>query len=505
MRTHRFLPNFIRPTYGIAMLATLAMAGCAVGPDFQRPAPPPTTDYVAGTLPPATASAPGAGGQAQTFVTGANTPPQWWKQFGSPDLDRLVRDALAHSPTLAQARATLRQAQADLDAQRGGTMLPSVDVQLSATRQKIDTAAFGIQNIPGIPQPGPFTLYHASVDVAYTLDVFGGNRRALEASQAETDHQRFALAAARLALAGNVVTTAIRQAAVREQIALTEALLAEQQRQLTIAQARLRAGGVAVVDVQSQQSQLATTRASLPPLQQQQARLAHQLSVYLGVPPSQAPASPALNALRLPADLPLSLPSTLARRRPDILAAEAVLHRASAEVGVATANLYPRFTLSGSLGTERTRLADVPSGMNVWDIGLGLMQPLFHGGELRARRRSAVAAYDAAAAAYQQTVLHGLQEVADTLRALQSDADRLNATSEADTHAQAVEHIVARQYALGGVSRLALLDARQRRLQAGLARIEALADRYSDTVALFQALGGGQPWQDTPARHSTGE
>jgi NodT family efflux transporter outer membrane factor (OMF) lipoprotein len=329
--------------------------------------------------------------------------------------------------------------------------------------------------------------------VSYALDIFGGNRRALEALMAQVDYQSFEFEAARLTLTGNVVSTAVRRASLQQQIALTQRLILAQAQQLTITEGRFAAGGVSQLDVRSQRTLLAQSRASLPPLATQLAQADHQLSILLGVSPSNADFGDiALDSLHLPDTLPVTLPSTLARERPDIRASEALLHQASANVGVATANLYPQFVISAGIGSERTRIEDVVSGLNIWNVGLNLTQPIFRGGALRAKKRSAQAAYDAALADYQQTVLQALQQVADTLTALQNDARTLQARDEAAQQAQASLEIARAQYSAGGVSQTGLLDTQRQALQTALDRTRAQADRFADTAALSQSLGGRQ-------------
>jgi NodT family efflux transporter outer membrane factor (OMF) lipoprotein len=360
---------------------------------------------------------------------------------------------------------------------------------LGVTREKVDPAVFGIPNIPSVP---PFTLYNAQVNVSYTLDFFGANRRALEALRAQTNYQSYEERAAQLTLAANVVSAAIRQASLEAQLHITEQLLQAQDQQLKIAEARYQVGGVSLQDLNSQRSLLAQTKATLPPLRLQRQQIDHQLAVYTGKPPAAA-AVPQfkLEDLQLPTELPLTVPSTLVQRRPDVRASEELWHQASAQVGVATANLFPRLTIAGSAGTERTQPSELVDGINVWSIGATLMQPIFHGGELRAQKRSAQAAYTAAAAAYEQTVLQALQQVADSLRALEADAQALQAQADAAQQAEAYYHIAVARYESGGISQLALLDAERQRLQSTLERSRAQASRDSDSVALLQSLGGG--------------
>ncbi|WP_233808327.1 efflux transporter outer membrane subunit [Paraburkholderia sp. HP33-1] len=474
--------------------ASATLCACAVGPDFHRPDVTSTSSYSAAPLPARTVTAEGPGGTAQHFVPTDVPGDGWWRAFGSPVLNALVQQALDDSPTLAQARAKLDEAQQDYRAQAGGTLWPQVDANLSTTREKIDPEALGFGQLAQGRSFAPFTLYSAQVTVSYTLDLFGANRRALEAVAAQVDYQQYELEAARLTLAGNVVTAAIRRASLARQIALTEALLANQMQQLDITEHRYRAGGISEVDLLSQRTLVQQTRATLPPLRTQLAQTDHQLAIYLGRAPAELPATHDLTALDLdtlvlPADLPLTLPSTLAQQRPDIRASEALLHQASANIGVATANLYPRITLSGNAATERINVSDVLTGFNVWNFGAGLTQPLFHGGELLARKHSSEAAYQAALAVYKQTVLQGLQQVADALRALDQDAIALQALDAAQRSAQRSAGIAGQRYAAGGISQLTLLDTQRQELQTGLDRTKAAAQRYADTAALYQALG----------------
>ncbi|WP_321905979.1 efflux transporter outer membrane subunit [Paraburkholderia tropica] len=480
------------PARSLVLASSFVLAACAVGPDFHAPAAPDTPTYTREALPSATASAPGTGGAPQTFASADHAPRAWWTQFGSPALDALVDEALRASPTLESARAKLVEARENYNAQAGATLFPSIDAKLSGTRQKIDLAAFGITQVPN---PGPFTLYDASVSISYVFDIFGANRRALEATLAQVNYQEYELQAAQLSVAGNVVAAALRRASLRSQIDTTQQLIDAQTRQLAIIEARLAAGGVARLDVHSQRTLLAQTRATLPPLTTQLAQTDHQLAILLGAPPSsdayvQARDALTLDALHLPDTVALTLPATLARERPDIRASEALLHQASANIGVATANLFPQISLSASVGSERTRVADVIGGLNIWNVGLGLTQPIFHGGELRAKRRASQAAYDAAFADYRQTVLLALQQVADTLHALQDDALELQARDTAAREAQASADIARARYAAGGVSEFDLVDAQRQALQTALDRTRAQATRLADTAALYQSLGG---------------
>jgi len=481
---------------GTVALAALALAGCAVGPDFHAPQAPAVDSYTAAPLPSHTASAPVGGGAAQRFAFARNLSAQWWRLFRSPALDGLVKQGLADSPTLSSARAALREARENLRAAGGTLLYPNVDASLQAARQRAAAQ----------PANGPhneFSLYNASVAISYTLDLAGGSRRQLEGLRAQVDYQRYQFEAAYLSLSGNIVTTAIKEASLHAQIEATRVMLAAERKQLAVVQRQFQLGAVARTAVLLQQSQLAQTRATLPPLEKQRAYARHALAVLVGRLPSTKtlPRLP-LDALKLPQVLPVSLPSALVRQRPDIRAAEALLHQASAEVGVATANLYPQITLSGSYGSQAARTGELFNGQSViWSVGAGLLQPLFHGGALNAKRRAAVAAYDQAAAQYRQTVLHAFQNVADVLRALDTDAQGLRAQADADAAARATLDLTRRQFALGAVSYLSLLTARRDAQQARIHVITAQAQRYADTAALFQALGGGWWNRDASTVH----
>lgn len=458
------------------LLVAALLSGCTVGPDFRAPDPPATDRYVRGAAP-------------QASVAARDIPAEWWKVFESREIDALVQKALAGSPTLEIAQARVRQAKALQEAREGGTY-PRADLTAGAERQRIDPATFGF---PQAPNPGPFNVFSLGVSASYDFDIFGGSRRELEALAAEIDYQGYELEGARLTIASNVVATAIRQAALGAQIEVTEAILTAQRQELAIAQKRYELGGVALVAVRNQGVLVAQTEASLPPLRAQQARASHYLAVLMGEPPSTAdvPAI-ALDGLKLPGELPLRLPSELVRQRPDILASEALLHRASANVGVATADLYPKLVVSGSFSSSQLAIGDVlGNGINIWNIGLNLLQPLFRAGELQARKRASEAAYEQALGAYRQTVLGGLQDVADVLRALEADAQAVSARSLQAERAEDAYRITLERFRAGGVSELTLIEADRQRLAARVAYLDARAGQYADAAALFQALGGG--------------
>lgn len=489
MTSHRRSIRRVRACTLPALALAATLAGCAVGPDFNAPEVPvpadPSRPYTQLPMPAATASAPGRAGGSQRFVAEQDLPAMWWQLFHSEPLDALIRSALAQSPTLAAAQAALRQARENYAADAGGRLLPSVSGQLGAQRERTSRATSGAA--------GVFNLYNATVDVSYTVDAFGGIRRELEGLQAATDYQRYQVEATYLTLVGNLVTTAIQEASLRARLQATHDVVDAEQKALALVQTQARLGAIARSSVLSQQSLLAQTVATIPPLEKQLAQTRQQLAVYAGRLPSDA-AMPefGLDALTLPAELPVSLPSQLARQRPDVRAAEALLHEASAQVGVATANLYPQINLSGSLGTQALSPGKLFSSGNLaWSVASGLTQPIFNGGSLQAKRRAAIAAFDQAGAQYEQTVLNAFLNVADTLRALTSDADALRAQADAESLARQSLDIVNRQYKLGATSNLALLDAQRTYQQTRVGLAQAQANRLADTAALFQALGGG--------------
>jgi NodT family efflux transporter outer membrane factor (OMF) lipoprotein len=491
-----------RPARNYAALPLVALTalcvGCAVGPNYKRPQTPQTDAFTAEPLPPQTTSTEGPAGIAQSYVNGADLPGQWWTLFHSQQLNALVEQALKASPDVAAAQAALRQAHETMVADEG-TLLPQFDGNASAVRQKISPAQFGE---PG-GSPLIYSLFNATANVSYALDVWGGARRELEALRAQTDYERFQLEATYLTLSSNVVTTAIQEASLRAQIEATEQIVAADRKQLETVQRQLTLGGVSHLDVLSQQTQLATELATLPPLQKQLQQNRDLLAVLIGQPPSQQPeAHFTLDELQLPQELPLSLPSRILEQRPDVRAQEELVRQASAEIGVATANMLPQITITGEYGGISTAASQLlKSGSNIWSLGAGVTQPIFHGGELVHKRRAAVAAYDQAAAQYRGTVLQALRNVADTLYALNADAAALSQQNVATAAAADTLKVSRSRYAAGSIGPLDLLVVERTYQQARIAQLQAQAARYADTAALFQALGGG--WWNRDAAATT--
>jgi NodT family efflux transporter outer membrane factor (OMF) lipoprotein len=467
---------------------SLWLIGCAVGPDFQAPSGPTATRYTQSPLPEKTAASDVAGGVEQRFAPGRDIPDRWWSLFRSEALDQLIRTALKENPSVTLAEARLREARENRNAQFG-TLFPAIDAGVSAGRQRISGASQGEPDL----NIDSFSLYNASVGVSYTLDIFGGLRRQLEASDAEVEYQRCQLESAYLLLTSNIVTTAMLAASLRSQLLATREIIDYQKEQLRLVEKRYDMGAVSLTDVLAQRAQLAQTQAALPVLEKNLSLSSHQLAVLVGKLPSEIQIPEfEFDSMSLPQELPVSLPSELVRQRPDIKAAEALLHAASANIGVATANLYPQITLTGAYGFTSNDIGKlIDSRSIVWNFGAGLLQPLFHGGALTAKKRAALAAYDQAVAQYRMTILQSFQNVADVLRALESDATALQAQRAAETAARGSLDLAQKQYQLGSISYLFLLDAQRQYQEAHILLVQAQAARYADTAALFTAMGGG--------------
>jgi NodT family efflux transporter outer membrane factor (OMF) lipoprotein len=478
----RRVSNALRSARPWGLLVLLGVGGCVVGPNFKTPAAPATERYAANELQ-TTSSIPVHGGEAQSFMPGAPLPQAWWTLFGSEKLNRLVDDAFAGSPSIESAQAALRNARETYLADRS-LLWPAFDANAGASRHKDSGAQFG-------GAPNIYNLYQASVSVSYGVDIFGLSRRLIESQSALVENQYYELQASYLTLAANVVTSAVQEASLRAQILATKDILAAQEKQLRVTERRQELGAVALSSVLSIRSNLAATRATLPPLEKQLDATQNLLAVYQGKLPSERQTTEFdLTELALPQALPLSVPSELVRRRPDIRAAEALLHQASSQVGVATANMYPQISISGQYGVQSRETSGLLDS-RFWNIGANVTQPLLHFGQLQHQRRAAIAQFEQAAASYRLVVLQAFQNVADALRALESDAQALQAQYDAAAAAQSSLQLIEKQYGLGGASYLELLTAQNQYQNAQINYLQALAARYQDTAALFQALGGG--------------
>jgi NodT family efflux transporter outer membrane factor (OMF) lipoprotein len=506
----------------LAAAAALLLWGCAVGPDFKRPEPPTVSSYSPKPMPDTTAAAEVIGGQGQHFQMGRDIPFAWWALFESPKLNMLVEEALKNSPTIVSAEAALRQAQEEVFAQRG-YYYPTVGAEYDFQRQRVagnvaNTSAPGVQangkvilpqQTPGTP---PFTtpifynLHTTQLTVGFVPDVFGANRRQVESLQAQADTARFQMEATYISLANNVVAAAIQQASLRAQIDATEKFIAQNAKALEILKNQQKVGYAMRLDVAAQESALAQAKALLPPLQKQLEQTRDLLRALVGkLPDADLEETFEFASLRLPTDLPLTLPSKLVEQRPDVRAAEEQLHSASAQEGVAIAARLPQFNLTGAAGGIATEFYQMFSyGGPFWSYAFNSSVPLFDGFTLLHRERAARQAVIQAQAQYRSTVITAFQNVADTLHAIQSDADGLAASTEAERAAKVILDVTQRQYELGYVNYLVLLAAQENYQQAVINLVQAQSVRYGDTAALFQALGGGW-WNRTEGEaHAAG-
>ncbi|WP_293373329.1 efflux transporter outer membrane subunit [Nevskia sp.] len=476
-----------RTAWSTALALPLALlAGCAVGPDFKSPAAPGTDTRVSvEPLPAATASANVPGGEAQIFL--ANTPvaARWWEQYQSPQLNALVNEALKNSPSIASAQAALRSARANARA-RWSDQFPEVDASFSATRQQIDLGAFG--------NPGGgsliYNFFNASVGVSYGLDIWGGTRRGVEAAAAAAEARQYELVAAYQTLIANVVASTVDMAEAAYLVEGENILIADETRRLDVIRKQFDAGAVSRADVAVVAAALAGEKAKLYGYQNQLTRARTQLAVYLGRTPDAATASDiVLLDLKLPLQIPVSLPSEIVRQRPDLRAAEAGLHEAAAKIGVATANQFPQIALTASLGTQATTLSDLFKG-NVWAIGGSITQPLFRAGELSALKKAAIADYDKAEADYRLTVLNAFKNVSDSLTALQSNASALAAYDDVARASEVSYNNAVKLHELGSgtLTEKVRLHAAYTTAKVGYAT--TVATRLRDTAALYMALGG---------------
>jgi NodT family efflux transporter outer membrane factor (OMF) lipoprotein len=479
-----------------ALPALAVLSGCAVGPNFHKPAAP-TGAFYTPTPVSGTHAAAGPLGGAQKFVQAQNIPGQWWTLFHSPALNRLIEQALQANPTITAAQAALKVAQENVLAQ-DGSFFPSLTLGAGASKNLTSTASLAPV---GAYDKAFYSLYTAQVSISYSPDVFGLNRRTVEALGAQADYQRDELDAADVSLSANVVTTAFQEAGLRAAIAAQQDTIKADADLEQIIARQYAVGEVAKSVLLQQQTVLAQAQQLLPPLQRQMDMAENALIALSGGYPNEVlPESFTLAQLSLPLNLPVSLPSQLVAQRPDILAAAAYMHATSAEIGVAIANRLPQFPLTATFGTSPAAIANAFTPYNqFYTLAAGMTAPLFDGGALRHKQRAAVAQFDEAAALYKQTVITAFENVSDTLRALQTDADQLQAAQTADHAARQSLALARTQFQTGDIAYLSVLNAEQMYQSAQLALVQAEVQRLSDTAALFQALGGGWWNHDDPA------
>ena len=495
----------LAPLAALLALGASSLSACMMGPDFRSPDPPRASNYLADDQPAEFVAASIPGGEAQRIVQGFDIPGQWWAVFRSQPLDSLIQRALVANPDIHAAAAGLRAAQYTARAQRA-TLFPTVQAGFAGAQNQVSS----VLSAPTSSGDFIYGLFTLGFTISYTLDLFGANRRATESLEALAEAQCFQLEAAYLSLASNVVAAAILEASLRAQIDATQRIVASQRETLDILQRQLGLGAISGADVAQQEAALAQAEATLPPLQKALAQQRNLLATLTGRLPSDRVSERfELSDLVLPPDLPLSLPSRLVEQRPDIRSAEANLHSASAAVGVAIANQFPQITLSAGFNTASGALDQLfLPGLAGSVIGGSILQTVLDGGALQAKKKAAQAQLEQADAQYRSTVLTAFRNVADTLRALEYDAIALQAAVAAERAAATSFTIARRRLELGDTTYVVVLLTELTYQQALLIRVQAQANRFTDTAALFQALGGGWWNRDgedpaEPARRAT--
>jgi NodT family efflux transporter outer membrane factor (OMF) lipoprotein len=472
----------------ISATSALLLAGCAAGPDFEKPAAPEVSGYTATPLEATGTTTNVTGGELQRFSSGTDISGDWWTLFHCKPLNDLIELSLSNNPTIKAAQAALKAAKENVLAQKG-SFLPSITGSFSAARQKTS------EEISPTPNSGDlyFSLYTPQVNVSYAPDVFGLNRRTVESLKAQETQARFALAATHITLSANVAAAAIQEASLRGQVETTRQIVDLNSNMLHALRKQFDAGYIGRLDVATQESQLAQVAATLPPLLKQEAQQRNLLAALSGRFPTQNCTEPfELASLQLPQELPVSLPSQLVQQRPDVRQAEESLHAASAQIGIAVANRLPNIILSADAGTMALEAGKMfASGAGFWTLAGSVTQPIFQGGALLHKERAARALYTQAAEEYRSTVLTAFQNVADTLHAIQQDAKALSAATAARDASKVALDLSQQQFETGYAGYLSLLTAEQTYLQASISLVQAQANRYADTAALFQALGGG--------------
>jgi NodT family efflux transporter outer membrane factor (OMF) lipoprotein len=467
--------------------ALAALAGCTVGPNFKPPAAPSASAYTGASDP--LKGVPGA----PVAIAGEGPRLRWWEAFGSPTLNALVDRAIANNYSLAASNATLERAREQI-AEAAGHRLPQIDANARVEHEEVNLAAFGFNPAALGGKGNPeFNLYTVGGGISYDLDLFGGKRRAVEQAAAQAEAQLRQTEAAHLTLAGRVVNQVLTIAAIRTRIAAANALLAEDQRNIDLTQKRRQAGEGTLVEVLNAQSQLAADRSDLPQLGQELEEARHMLATLIGVMPANlGPTDFELAQFTLPASVPVTLPSELVHKRPDILQAEADLHAATAAIGVATARLYPDINLGATLSQAAPNLGNVlGAGFRGFDIFAGLTAPIFHGGTLKAQKREAVDQARAAAATYQQTLLDAFRQVADLLDAIKSDSGSVASQQQAVDVAARSLHLSRRSFQVGNSGLLQVLESERLYQRARLALVDDQQRQYLNVARLYVATAGG--------------
>jgi NodT family efflux transporter outer membrane factor (OMF) lipoprotein len=468
--------------YSLLIVLVLFLSACTLGPQFSTPKAPEVSSYTSLK----SSSVPGD----QKFVNDQDIPEKWWMSFKCSKLDEMIEIALKNNHSLAAAKETLHQVREEWNAQRAQNRFPKVWGSAQIADQRISNVNIDTKAVNALR----FTTEDLLLNFSYDLDIYGQNKKELEALLAKMDYQKFQLEGVTLNLIVGIIGSVGKEMALREKIKITQDILVTQEQQLSMFEKQMSLGGASRLNVLSQKTLLEQTKAILPPLQKQLAYTRHQLAVYLGKFPNEEKTLPEFRfeEITLPLELPMSLPSRLTQQRPDIRAAEELLHMASANIGVAHADLFPHLTLSGGYGTQANYVRDLfkPEHM-IGNLAAGLTQPLFDGGHLKAKYRASWNAYNQALAEYQDTVLSAFQNVADVLRAIETDTDLIKAQMNAFSSAQETFSVAQKQYESGAASYLDVLNAQQQFQEVRMGVVDAYSTRFSDTTGLFKALGGG--------------
>jgi NodT family efflux transporter outer membrane factor (OMF) lipoprotein len=471
----------------VASVLVAGLSGCAVGPDFVSQPPPDVDRYTPEKL---------SSIDGRRLAVSEEIPRRWWEVFHNKNLNRLIEASIQHNPSLQAANAAIKTAYYAAEAQKGG-FLPAALLNGSDTTN----LQSGVENtVTPNAATNPYGLFLRQLTVSYTPDIWGQNRRAVESLEAQTDQQRYQLEAAYLALTSNVAAAAVQEASLRGQIAATREVIKVEQNLLGLLRQQYALGSVAQADVLTQEAALAQAMQLLPPLEKQLAQQRDLLTALAGqYSTAQVPETFHLNSLAPPRDLPVTLPSRFVRQRPDVRAAEANMHSASAQIGVALAARLPNITLSTSNGYTAYSYAQLfTPGTGFYTLAAGATQPLFDGFTLLNKQKAAEAGLSQAEAQYRQSVITAFQNVSDALRALQADGKAVKAAVYAEQVARKNLEIVKKQLQAGAVNVLAMLNAEQTYLLAAVSRVQAEGNRLSDIVGLFLALGGD--WKDQNLR-----
>lgn len=481
----------LRVTQTVILTGILVLAGCTAGPKFKQPAPPTASGYLSHPVTPTVATSKTHAGASQQFSNGAEIPGDWWRLFHSQALDTMVSQALTKNPSLKATQAALQAAHEDVLTQHG-VFLPAVSAGFSGSRQRQPSTLAPVPNFPTVPQEYLYSLFTPQLNISYAPDVFGLHRRTRESLRAQEQAVRFQMIAAWTTLTTNVVATAVQEASLREQMTATRKLIQLEKHSLSILQLRLKKGDTSELDVSAQQAQVAQSEAGLTVLAKQLAVTQHALAALIGDFPDQLPeATFTLSDLTLPAGLPLSLPSQLVAQRPDVRMARADLHAASAAVGIAAAERLPQIELTADAGSTALAISKIFTSGGFWGVAGSLVTPVFDGGQLKHQELAAKATYTEAAQLYRGTVLQAFENVADTLVALNQDAQALQASATAERAARTTLDLSQLRLQHGVIGAFELLAAEQSYQQAKIGLLQAETNRFVDTAALYQALGGG--------------